>query len=276
MGLQPAGPLIVSSKADPASVNIARNLIQHYGFKPREASQNPQLYQTRNVTLIIVEKECIYLQPQDIPDKASTLIFASKHRSNTQTPALTVHATGNLTREALYGGNPEEVSMVEPSRIHAALSSFTRGVENASLSIEVTMEATHHGPTNFPVPVCFIEIGSGPDQWVDNILGGVAADAAMSAATSKQASGTIAVGIGGTHYPTKHTRVCEKGDYLIGHVVSKHAFDAQLSDRVLTDIFKKTMGECKTAVIDWKGLKGTQRRSLLDKLSSWDIEPVRV
>ncbi len=274
--MQPAGPLIVSSKTDPASLNIARNLIHHHGFKPREASQNSQLYAARNVTLVIVEKECIYLQPQDIPDKASTLIFASRHRSNTQTPALTVHATGNLTREAVYGGNPEEVSMVEPSRIHAALSSFTRGIENTGLSIEVTMEATHHGPTNLPVPVCFIEIGSGPDQWADNSLGRVAADAAMSAATSKQAIGTLAVGIGGTHYPTKHTQVCEKGDYLIGHVVSKHALDAQLSDRVLTDTFKKTIGECRTAVLDWKGLKGFQRRFLLDKLSSWNIEPVRV
>ncbi len=274
--MQPAGPLILASKTDPASLNIAHSLIHHHGFNQQEARQDYELYEAGDITLAVVNKDCIYLQPQDIPWKATTIIFASKHRSNTQTAALTVHATGNLTREALYGGNPEEVSIVEPFRIQAALIALKRGVEKAKLTIEVTMEATHHGPTNFPVPVCFIEIGSQPDQWDDKSLGEVAADAAMSAATSKPASGSAAVGIGGTHYPTKHTQVCQDGQYQIGHVVSKYAFDANVSDRVLSDTFKKTMGDCKTAVVDWKGLKGDLRRSLLDKLSRWNIEAVRV
>ncbi len=276
MRMQPSGPLILASKTDPASINIAHSLIHHHGFKQQEARQDYQLYDSGDILLAVVNKDCIYLQPQDIPWKATTIIFASKHRSNTQTPALTVHATGNLTREALYGGNPEEVSIVEPFRIQAALIALKRGVEKAKLTIEVTMEATHHGPTNFPVPVCFIEIGSQPDQWDDKSLGEVAADAAMSAATSKPASGSAAVGIGGTHYPTKHTQVCQDGQYQIGHVVSKYAFDANVSDRVLSDTFKKTTGDCKTAVVDWKGLKGDLRRSILANLSSWNIEPVRV
>ncbi len=274
--MQQIPPLIVASRADPASLNIAHNLIHHHRFELEESSEDFRLYQTGEVRLAIVEKECIYLQPQDIPVNAGTIVFASKHRSSTQTPALTVHATGNLTGEALYGGNPEEVSKVEPFRINAALSAFKRAVEEAEVTIKVTMEATHHGPTNFPVPVCFVEIGSGPEQWADNVLGRIAADAAMSAARSKPPRGISAVGLGGTHYPAKHTRVCQKGDYLIGHVVSRHAFEAQITDPVLTDTFKRTVGDCKTAVLDWKGLRGDQRRRLLDKLSSWNIETVKV
>src|SRR5213593_2433675 len=105
--MHPPGPAIVASRSDPASLNIAQNLIQHHRFNQREETHGTQIYESGNVTLVIVEKECVHLQPEEIPIKSTSIIFASKHRSNTETPALTVHATGNLTREAIYGGNPE-------------------------------------------------------------------------------------------------------------------------------------------------------------------------
>jgi D-aminoacyl-tRNA deacylase len=269
------GPLIVASSTDPASLNIAQNLIQAHALKPIESLSSKQtVYQNGNVRLIILEKECIYVEPEDIPVKADSIIFASKHRSDTGTPAFTVHATGNLTRQAMYGGSPEEVAFVEPFRVHAALSSLSERAEKARLHIEVTMEATHHGPTSFQVPVCFIEVGSGPTEWSSPDLGRIAAEAVMSSATSV-AKGTNAVGFGGTHYPTKLTRICKNGTYFVGHVVSKYALDAEVSDPVLQALFNKTQGECKTAVIDWKGLKGEQRRRLTEKLTSWNINIVR-
>src|SRR5713101_8386667 len=98
--MQQGPPLIVASRIDPASLNIAHNLIHHHRFELQESGEDSHLYQTGEVQLAIVEKECIYLQPQDLPVNPGTIVFASKHRSSTQTPALTVHATGNLTREA--------------------------------------------------------------------------------------------------------------------------------------------------------------------------------
>ena len=273
--MQSTGPTIIATKSDPASFNIAQNLIQQYGFSPQQSKGRWQEYEKRNLRLVIIEKELIFTETGDIPEDSNSIIFASKHRSNTQTPALTVHATGNLTKDASYGGRPEEVSIVEPHRIHSALVSLKNGVEKSDAGLEVTMEATHHGPSNLPVPVCFVEIGSTSEQWDSPVLGRIAADAVMAAATSISGKGINAVGFGGTHYPAKLTQACLRGDYLIGHVVSRYALDAQVSSQVLLATFRKTKGECKTAVVDWKGLKGEQRRHLLDKISEWNVEPVR-
>ena len=248
------------------------------GFVKQEVTGPWELYESKQseAHLVIIGKELIYTQPEDLPTGRGPIIFVSKHRSNTDTPALTVHATGNLTNEALYGGRPEEVSIVEPFRIQAAISTISSEVKRLNLGIEVTMEATHHGPTNFPTPVCFVEVGSGPDQWGDPVLGEIVAGAAMAATLSAQNNSPSAVGFGGTHYPERHTKLNIEGEYQIGHVVSRYAFDRQVSDHVLQDTFKKTIGPCKTALVDWKGLKGEQRRSLLDKLSAWNVEAVRI
>ncbi len=270
-----AGSLIVASSTDQASFNIAHNLIQAHAFKPIEPiSSKRAIYQSGNVRMVILEKESIHVEPQDVPVKAGSIIFVSKHRSDTETPALTVHATGNLTRQAMYGGNPEEVAFVEPFRVHAALSSLSRGVKKEKLQIEVTMEATHHGPTSFPIPVCFIEVGSGPSEWSNPVLSRIASDAVMSSATSI-IRGTNAVGFGGTHYPEKITRICKDGNYFVGHVVSRYAFDRGVSDPIIRDLFKKTIDGCRTALIDWKGLKSQQRRQLVEKLTSQNIGIVR-
>ncbi len=271
-----AGPAIVASKTDPASLNIARSLIKHHDF----ALENPNgsnvlSYQSRGASLYILEKEGISVQPEDLPVSSSSIIFASKHRSSTNTPALTVHATGNLTREAKYGGNPEQVSLVEPFRIRQALMILRQEAMDAGLTIEVTMEATHHGPTSFPVPICFVEIGSENTQWEDPILGDIAAEAVTAALAVSRDQRTNAVGFGGTHYSDKLTRLCAESDFQIGHIVPRHAFDADVSDRMVRDTFQKTVGVCKTALVDWKGLKGEQRRILLANLASWGVEVVK-
>ena len=115
--MQSTGPIIVATKSDPASFNIAQNLIQQHGFSPQRSKGRWQEYEKGNLRLVIIEKEPIFTERGDIPEDSNSIIFASKHRSNTQTPALTVHATGNLTKDASYGGRPEEVSIVEPHRI---------------------------------------------------------------------------------------------------------------------------------------------------------------
>src|SRR2546427_6347475 len=104
--------------------------------------------------LVVGDKECIYVQPETIPVEPKRVIFVSKHKSAQDQPALTVHATGNLTSQAKYGGRPEEGSWVDPSGIKRALVSFRQGLSEAGLGIQVTMEATHPRPASFRVPVC--------------------------------------------------------------------------------------------------------------------------
>lgn len=189
---------------------------------------------------------------------------------------MTVHTTGNLTKEAKFGGNPEEVSHVDPSIIRHALRTLKAGVAQAGIEIEVTMEATHHGPTSLSMPVCFVEIGSGEKEWTDPVLGEIAASAVMSAIAKVEESPPAAVGFGGTHYSAKHTRICMEGDYAIGHLVSSHSFDGRVSGQVIGDTFNKTTGPCNTAIVDWKGLHSNDRRKLIASLEAAGREIIRV
>src|SRR2546427_7188570 len=98
--------------------------------------------------LVVGDKECIYVQPETIPVEPKRVIFVSKHKSAQDQPALTVHATGNLTSQAKYGGRPEEGAWVDPSVIKRALVLLRQSVFEAGLGIQVTMEGSHHRPTS--------------------------------------------------------------------------------------------------------------------------------
>jgi D-aminoacyl-tRNA deacylase len=268
-------PVIISSRADPASINIAQNLIKHFQFSRNETSPHGATYSRDNLSLVEIEEPGIYSKPGDIPRAATTLIFASKHVSSSGKPALTVHTTGNPTREALYGGNPEELSYVDPPRIKNALRALRDESRKRELDIEITMEATHHGPTSFEIPVMFVEIGSSPEEWSDPTLGEIAAAAIIRAAETTESTGTKAVGFGGTHYSAKHTRVNMEESLAIGHIISRHAFDQGVSDIILRQAFDKTLNGCNAALIDWKGLNGKQRQHLLKLLEEWNIKVER-
>ncbi|HEX4919644.1 MAG TPA: D-aminoacyl-tRNA deacylase [Candidatus Bathyarchaeia archaeon] len=222
-----------------------------------------------------MDKPCIYAAPEELPSDIDSIIFASKHVSSTGKPALTVHTTGNLTTSADFGGSPEEVAYVDPAIVRRVLRGLRDGASKQGLDIDVTMEATHHGPTSFPSPVCFIEIGSGPHEWESPMLGRIVADSIMVAATTMPGGEPTAVGFGGTHYAAKHTRICLDGDYQIGHVVPKHALETGVSDQVIQDTIRKTTGSCKTALVDWKGIGGSERRRLVDLLENSGNEVVR-
>jgi D-aminoacyl-tRNA deacylase len=270
----PARILIVYSRTDPASKNIAQQLINHHGFV-REQNET-EIYRKGNVRLVPLEKPCIYAAPDELPSDIDLILFASKHVSSSGKPALTVHTTGNLTTSADFGGNPEEVAFVDPTIIRRVLRGLRVDASRGGLDIDVTMEATHHGPTSFPCPVCFVEIGSGSHEWENSVLGKIAAGAIMAAATTVPGVDPTAVGFGGTHYAAKHTRICLDGDYQIGHVVPKHAIEKGVSDQMIRDSIRKTTGSCKTAVVDWKGLGGLERRRLVESLENWNYEVVRV
>ena len=265
--------LIVSSTADPASQNISQNLISHYGFVQDKQSSS---YVKGDVRLVNIDKICIYAEPSGLPTDFDSIIFASKHVSSTGRPALTVHTTGNLTSRADFGGRPSEVSHVDPTMIRKALRGLRDGVSKAGLDIDVTMEATHHGPTSFPCPVCFVEVGSGPKEWEDLALGRIAAGAIMAAATEPPGTQPTAAAFGGTHYAAKHTRICLGGDYQIGHVVPNHALEEGVPESVIVDTIQKTTGSCHTAVVDWKGVGGLERRRLVQSLQGHGYEIIRL
>src|SRR5207247_9799971 len=143
------------SKRGPGYSNIAQAIITKNGFEPRPG-QGVETYSKGNIRFVVLEKLGIYAEPSDIPPEVSTTIFVSKHVSSSGRPALTVHATGNLTKEAKFGGSPEEVSQVDPLSVRGTLRALKAGVSQAGAQIDITMKATQHGPTNHSIPVCFV------------------------------------------------------------------------------------------------------------------------
>src|SRR6266581_4558704 len=169
----------------------------------------------------------------------------------------------------------QALSHVDPLIIRRTLRALKEGVSQTGVQIDITMEATHHGPTNLSMPVCFVEIGSGLAEWTNPVLGEIAANAIMAAATKVEETYPAAVGFGGTHYSAKHTRISMEGDYAIGHLVSSHSFDGGVTQLMINDVFNKTTGSCNTAIVDWKGLHSNDRRKLVASLEAAGREIVR-
>ncbi len=265
--------LIVASKRDAAAQNIVRQLVRLKGFKP-VGDGSDDFLQSESVYLKLVESDGIYTDTLGVDLKFSAVIFASRHRSESEEPALTVHWTGNSTGRADFGGKPKSLSFADPPQLRAALLALDEAREALKLDYAVTLEATHHGPTELGVPTLFVEVGSTEREWNDGQAGTAASEAIWKAATAP-ASGKAAIGFGGGHYCNKQSMAIRKDGYAFGHILSKYFFE-DYDEEIVRMAFKRTLGECHTAVVDWKGVRGSERSKLLETLKSMDVEVVRV
>ena len=266
--------LVVASEKDRAGLNIAACLARDYGFDRSTEHSDPSILQRENILLTRTKDETINFGTVDKFAEVTSVIFASRHTSEKGDPCLTVHCPGNALSEAPYGGKPRSLALVEPNRMRAALLSLSESREELGLSYLVSLEATHHGPTELPVPCMFVEIGSSARQWEDPIAGKAVARAIWTAATSP-IDGTPAIGFGGGHYSWKHTDAVLKGEFAFGHILSKYFFDSY--DVGIVELaFHRTLGGCSRAVVDKKGLRGSERATLLEYLKRSDREVVMI
>lgn len=267
--------LVVASRSDPASMNIASQLKERRSLiRTERLGKSVEAYERGNVVLVYVEREGIHSGDVDRLLDAEAIIFASKHRSEAGEKALTVHTTGNPTHSALYGGQPKSLSRVDPRRMRSALLELDALARRFDYKGEVTFEATHHGPTELRAPTMFVEIGSAETDWGDPTSGAIAAEAIWKAATQPE-EGTLAVGFGGGHYPKKHANLVRQNGYAVGHILSKYFFD-EFDAGIVGQAFEKTVGKCTTALIDWKGMRGPDRANLLAILKQRGVEVVRI
>lgn len=266
--------LIVASEKDRAGLNIASCVVRDYGFDKSSEYSDPRVLQKNGILLARTKEETIHLKSVDSFANTTSVIFASRHTSEKGDPCLTVHCPGNVLDEAPYGGQPRSLAFVEPNRMRAALLSLSESREELGLSYLVSLEATHHGPTELPVPCMFVEIGSSAKQWEDQMAGKAVARAIWTAATSP-ANGTPAVGFGGGHYSWKHTDAAMKGEFAFGHILSKYFFDSY--DPAIVELaFRKTVGDCSHAIIDKKGVRGPERNTLVEFLKKSGREVVMI
>ena len=109
----------------------------------RDAQQVPgasgDLFRLDNVFLKLVDTDGIHTNNLDIDAKVEAVIFASRHRSETGEPTLTVHWSGNTTSQADFGGNPRSLSFADPPRLRAALLALDEAREARRLDYAVSL-----------------------------------------------------------------------------------------------------------------------------------------
>jgi len=268
--------LIAACKDDPAAANIASKLIEKYSFyETEETLAGRPVYRKNELRLAYLEVDDVFADNLDQRFQADAIIFASRHRSESGEPTLTTHVSGNLTSEARFGGRPKRLAVAHPHMMKAALLGLKSAQERLGLDqYAVSLEATHHGPTELRVPSMFVEIGSSEEQWSDTAAAEAVADAIYTCA-SKPAQGELCVGFGGGHYSTKHTEASLGDEFAVGHILPKYFFDCFDPSMVLL-AFERTVGHCATAIVDWKGIRGPERGKLVELLKSRNVNVIRM
>jgi len=239
--------LLIYSKDDPAGVNIASHLINEISFKKMN---NSHAYYYKDFLLLPIEGSLLDLNID--MENIEWALFLSKHKSESKRTCLTVHTPGNLYEKNIMGGRPNEVAISNPPLQCSLLRALNTISKKLNMNIEVTVEATHHGPTNLNFPVTFIEIGSDENAWRNELLGSIVAKAISNIISSSLEIAPGAVGIGGGHYSDKFTKKILEGA-LIGHIIPKYAMIEGMHPSMIVKCIERTFGGCTKLYVDWKG-----------------------
>ena len=270
--------LLVASKLDIAAVNIAAHLLTSYEFEETAETfrGNPvyakRLNNGREAKLVFIDEESVNAQFITEFFTPSLVIFLSKHKSKSGIPTLSVHTPGNLG-EAALGGISKKVSIAPASAMKEALIEMLRCKDEMELKYEVSYECTHHGPS-LDVPAMFVELGSSLEQWRDVRAAEAVARASLAAASAVRVYPTV-LGIGGPHYNRKFTRIAVETDIAFGHMIPKYAVNMVDID-VLRQCIERTVEPVERAILDWKGIRGSDKATLIDMLDEVGLEFERV
>jgi len=245
---------------DPAGQNIMAKLLKLFDFK---RANIPNVRATHVCDDVLAATVDSVLQLASLPIAVEEVIVASRHASESEKPTLTVHASGEIEKR--------ELAVASPPTIKSALIYLVRMRDEFKLAYEVSLEATHHGPTKLDVPVTFVEVGSSQRQWQDEKAAEAAARAIMEAATAP-IEGRQAIGFGGPHYAPRHTDIVLRTDVCIGHIIPKYV---DVDERLAKLAVERTRGGVEFFVLDWKGLDASTRAKIMKVATELDVKTVR-
>jgi D-aminoacyl-tRNA deacylase len=242
--------LLVYSKLDLAGANIASRLTETLSFSASAFHSFPSK-SWQDFYLIGVDQGLIDLEMPS--EGVEWAIFLSKHKSASGKGCLTAHTSGNLASTADLGGNPGSIAISNPVLQSALLGELKRAEEEMRLGLQVTVEATHHGPTELPFPVTFVEIGSDESAWNDHRIGEAVAKAVSRCIAAPHGGVHTALGVGGGHYSEKFTELMVSQAYAIGHIIPRYVLTESLDRSIFQRCIDRTFGGCSCIVADWKG-----------------------
>ncbi len=260
--------LLVYSSSDLAGINMAEHLEAAIPFVPSEMGG---IYGKAHGDLFLVETSSSLIDLDLSPQGVEWALCLSKHKSSSGKPCLTAHTPGNLGPTAEYGGRPGAVGISNPPLQSNLIRELRSECDRRSVAIQVTVEATHHGPTDLGYPVTFIEIGSDDGSWIDPLLGEMVASAVRRSLDPRQRKRN-AMGVGGGHYSEKFTRLILDGEFDVGHIVPKYALSEGFDLGIFKKCHERTLGGCDYVLADWKGTPSKAKCYL----KSLDVELVRV
>ncbi len=256
--------LLIAYHDDPAGHNMAK-------FLSKDMTLDGDIFRGEYYDLVIISTPVISADWLEEKYDYDGFIFLSKHAAESGVLALTCHSTGNFS-DAKFGGNNRQVAIPKPDLQKIYLQTLKKNQSHFS-EFQITIEATHHGPTALTKPSIFIEIGTTEKQWTDTLLCTSVATLVHQVLSKPIQKHPVAICFGGTHYPSKFTDELLEGRYSLGTVMPKHALDfldEELFSHILTQNYM-----AKTALLDWKGL-GTNKEKLLVLLKSTDLDVIKL
>ena len=266
--------VILSSTTDLASRTLADALVEEAGFASTGVNLLGQpVYQKGSYLLARYEGMTVFPPSLDEYFNPQAYIFLSRHSADSGIASLTAHTTGNFSDEAKFGGAGRELGRSDPGLLKDYMRAlWSRRSEAAGY--EITMEATHHGPTSLQKPVLFVELGSSEKYWGDRKAAGVVCRSLMESLTKREIWTKVAVGFGGTHYSEKFTKLLIQGDFAFSFVAPKYALE-HLDEGMVGQMLQRTNGPVRYAVLDWKGL-GPHKEKVVRLVRQFGLEEVRV
>jgi D-aminoacyl-tRNA deacylase len=228
----------------------------------------------QRVRLHVTSEDLLHQESlDDAYPQATAYIFLSKHKSDSKIPTLTCHCTGNFDANP-YGGNPREIAISYPSLQKRYLQALVAAKEQVP-RYDITIEASHHGPTSLKKPVLFVELGSSESEWSDENAASAICNVLLAVLDKGfDLCENVGIALGGTHYPTKFNKILLESELGLAAVASKHNLEA-IDREMLGQMISKSIEPVTKVIVDSKGL-GNQKERIMKMADKTGLEIVKV
>ncbi|NHJ49216.1 MAG: hypothetical protein FK733_15615 [Asgard group archaeon] len=269
-------PGILTAKESICGLNIRNALLTNWDFKETsDQFDDTPIFQYKNIRLVYSERDVLYADHCDALD-ADLLIYGSRHKSAANKPSLLTHVTGNLGEDNSHGGNPFELSYGSTRAIREVYLGLLHEREKQQLdNFDVTVEATHHGPTSMKTPIIFVEVGSTETEYKNmNAIQAVANTIMNLCQNQDEKEIYPSICFGGGHYTTRFNELMELTPVAIGHILPKY-HKSNLTVSIVEQMVDKTIEKVKYAIIDRSSLNNDQIAIIQEACSTRDVEVVK-
>ncbi|MFH1521124.1 MAG: D-aminoacyl-tRNA deacylase [Candidatus Micrarchaeota archaeon] len=220
-----------------ASKKIAEKLITGHGFRKTGDSA----WEREGVKLIDTKLPTVL----DVPENLETdyIIMLSTHKSKMAGKMLTAHIPGNWGNAGM--GGKERTLNIAPGTILKKIA-IEMNNEAKKIGWPFYLEADHHGPT-IKIPIIFVEIGNGEEQWGDDSAVEAVANAVVASIGPVKECETV-IGFGGGHYQKNFTKIVVDGKLAVGHMAPKYAIE-ELDEEMFKQAIEKNVEKISKVVV---------------------------